>query len=54
VHVYETWDFSGEPAESGEMRPEWFLERDIPYDRMWPDDIHWLPLVLEGKSVLGR
>lgn len=54
VHVYETWDFSGDLLETSEMRPEWFMESDIPYDRMWPDDIHWLPLLLEGKSILGR
>ena len=36
------------------MRPEWFEETDIPYARMWPDDQYWLPLLLEGKSILGR
>lgn len=36
------------------MRPAWFLETEIPYSQMWPDDIHWLPLVLEGNKILGR
>lgn len=54
VHVFETFDFSGDIAESDEMKPKWVLESNIPYDQMWPDDIYWLPLLLEGKSFLGR
>jgi hypothetical protein len=27
--------------------------QDIPYDRMWQDDIHWYPLFLEGASFQG-
>lgn len=54
VHVYESWNYSGEPQESEEMRPRWFLESEIPFTQMWPDDIHWLPLVLEGNKILGR
>ena len=54
VHVFDTYDFEGEPMESSEMRPQWFEEKDIPYNGMWPDDKHWLPQVLEGKSILGR
>jgi hypothetical protein len=54
VHVYETWNFSGEAQESEEMRPAWFPEDQIPFDQMWADDQHWLPLLLEGKRFLGR
>ncbi len=50
VHVFRVDEFSGEPEETEEMKPEWFAFADIPYDRMWPDDIHWLPLFLEGKK----
>ena len=32
-----------------EMRPKWFPIEDIPYDQMWADDRHWLPLVLKGS-----
>jgi len=51
VHVYfsEIWD--GEPAESDEMKPEWFQTKDIPFDQMWPDDKFWIPEVLSGKLV---
>lgn len=54
VHVFETFSFNNEPEESDEMRPQWFFERELPYDGMWPDDKHWLPQVLAGSSVLGR
>ena len=52
------------------MRPEWFSATDnqtvdtsetpdlslapIPYDSMWPDDIHWMPLLLANRSFIGR
>ena len=37
-----------------EAVPLWVPLEAIPYDRMWEDDIHWLPLVLDGKSILGK
>lgn len=51
VHVFlvERWD--GNPLESEEMRPEWFDISNIPYNRMWPDDILWLPRVLAGERL---
>lgn len=49
VHVFRVDAWSGEPVETEEMRPEWFAFSDIPYGTMWPDDIHWFPLFLEGK-----
>ena len=27
---------------------------EIPYSSMWPDDIHWLPLFLDGKKFRGK
>lgn len=24
---------------------------NIPYDKMFPDDKYWLPLILEGKKI---
>jgi hypothetical protein len=52
------------------MRPEWFSATDtqpletsemthtglpsIPYNTMWPDDIHWMPLLLANRTFVGR
>lgn len=52
-HVFRTTEFAGEPRPSAEARPEWFAIDDVPYDRMWEDDRHWLPGVLAGKTVRG-
>lgn len=53
VHVYlcKTWE--GEPTESEEMKPQWFNFEEIPFEEMWDDDKHWLPLIWEGKMIKG-
>lgn len=51
VHVFIASAWDGEPAESEEMRPEWFAVDQIPYDDMWPDDPYWLPQVLAGHKI---
>lgn len=43
--------WTGQPAESTEILPEWFDIGALPVDRMWQDAAHWLPLALSG-SVL--
>jgi 8-oxo-dGTP diphosphatase / 2-hydroxy-dATP diphosphatase len=53
VHVFTVTSYDGEPVESEEMRPEWFEIENIPYEQMWPDDIHWLPLLIAGKKFKG-
>lgn len=50
VHVFRVDTWSGEPVETEEMRPQWFTTDAIPYDAMWPDDIHWIPVFLAGKK----
>ncbi len=53
VHIFKVTDFTGEPEETEEMKPQWFKNDQIPYEQMWSDDIHWLPLLLAGKKFKG-
>ncbi|HSX28882.1 MAG TPA: 8-oxo-dGTP diphosphatase [Candidatus Saccharimonadales bacterium] len=53
VHVFVAHEWEGQPEESEEMAPEWFYMDMIPYDKMWTDDAHWLPHVLEGNGVIA-
>ena len=50
VHVFVAREWNGEPKETEEMLPKWFSAREIPFESMWVDDVHWLPLVIEGKK----
>lgn len=50
-HLYMIYDWTGEISESEEMSPKWFNINNIPYEKMFPDDKYWLPLILEGKKV---
>ncbi len=52
-HVYRADDFSGTPTETDEAVPVWTALDAIPYHRMWEDDRHWLPLLLDEQSFLG-
>lgn len=54
VHVFDTWEFDGTPTESEEMRPQWYNETEVPFERMWPDDEYWFNMLLTGKSFVGR
>ena len=44
-----TW--TGEPAASSELDPQWFDIADIPFDRMWADAATWLPQALAGEFI---
>ena len=50
-HLYIANEWIGEPTETEEMKPEWFDIKNIPYDKMFPDDSYWLPLILKGKKI---
>ena len=54
VHVFLARQWEGEPAESAEMRPAWYSVSEIPFESMWQDDPHWLPLILRGKRIRAR
>jgi 8-oxo-dGTP diphosphatase len=54
VHLFIVKKWKGEPAESDEVIPGWFSQNNLPFENMWPDDIHWLPLVLRGNKIAAR
>ena len=54
VHTYFVRIWKGEPEETEEMKPSWFLFKDIPYDLMWEDDRHWFPRALKGEKLKGK
>ena len=54
VDVFRAEEYEGEPGESEEMFPSWFAFEEIPYQQMWADDAHWVPLLLAGKRFEGR
>lgn len=49
--VFVTRTFTGVPAASDELDPEWFDLDRVPLDEMWDDAKHWLPGVLAGGRV---
>lgn len=53
-HVYVATDYVGTPAATPEAIPLWFEIADIPYLKMWEDDAHWLPEMLDGEKFIGR
>jgi 8-oxo-dGTP diphosphatase len=51
--VFIAADFTGELVETDEATPLWADIDKIPYDEMWADDAHWLPLLIAGKIFQG-
>lgn len=51
VFLIEKWQ--GEPRESEEMKPYWYQQNQIPFEKMWADDQYWLPQILKGKIIIG-
>jgi len=52
--VFLCRDFSGELIETDEALPFWCPMDEIPWDRMWEDDIHWLPQAIRGAIFSAR
>ncbi|XP_026224073.1 7,8-dihydro-8-oxoguanine triphosphatase isoform X1 [Anabas testudineus] len=53
VHIFRADTYNGEPTESEEMRPQWFECDQIPFSRMWADDVLWFPLLLQKRKFVG-
>lgn len=52
VYLCNKW--TGEPIETEEMRPQWFNKKELPYNKMWPDDIIWIPKIMAGEKIDGH
>jgi len=53
VFVFSCKKFTGKMRGSSEGELRWFSVDVIPYREMWQDDRAWLPLLLDGKSLVG-
>ncbi|HIE56740.1 MAG TPA: 8-oxo-dGTP diphosphatase, partial [Anaerolineales bacterium] len=54
VHVFTARRWVGIPAESREIRPQWFPLDAIPYPKMWDDAYYWLPRLLKGENFEAK
>lgn len=54
VHVFTTSNYKGDPVDKGEGKLEWFPKDNLPYDNMWQDDVHWFPMMIQGKRFIGQ
>lgn len=52
--VFSATRYTGEPRATEEAIPLWTSLDEIPYEEMWADDRHWLPLLLNGTEFSGR
>ena len=53
AHIFSAGGCLGEAVETEEAVPLWTPVDRIPYERMWADDILWLPHMLAGRNVRG-
>ena len=51
VAIFTTAGWAGDPAESEEIRPQWFPVTALPFERMWDDAPRWLPRILAGERL---
>jgi 8-oxo-dGTP diphosphatase len=51
AYVYFIEDWEGTPKETEEMTCKWFDIDQIPFEKMWDADKHWMPFVLDNKKI---
>lgn len=54
MYIYKCYKFNGDIKETEEILPSWYDITKIPFDKMLPDDLLWLPQVLEGHKIIGK
>ena len=55
VHVFLLHQWEGDFQSTDEMaNPTWFEKKELPLDDMMPADREWLPIVLDGKKIIGE
>lgn len=53
IYLFSSRRFSGKIKSSSEGKVKWFDVANIPYGKMWPDDRHWIPILLRGERFDG-
>ncbi len=51
VTIYSITKWEGIPSETESIQPLWLEISELPWERMWKDNEHWLPKVLSGQRV---
>lgn len=54
VYVYRARIASGEVKETDDMLPAWYQISDLPFDRMYESDRHWLPQAARGERFYAN
>ncbi len=54
IFVYTAHDYTGEPHETDEAVPLWCALSAVPFERMWPSDRFWYPLLLNREAFEAR
>lgn len=50
MHIYNILNYTWDIKESEEVKPFWFDLSNIPYEKMWEFDKHWLPRFLDWEK----
>ncbi len=50
LNLFKIDSWNWEIIETEEIRPFWSPLDKIPYERMWADDIYWLPRILDWET----